>query len=86
MCCEHRKNDYDYENEMEMEDMVVDSGGALRTVLMSFGDSLIDLVNDLEVGELKITVSQNYNTGETEFKARADGNKVLEIKVDNYEE
>ena len=61
--------------------LVVDARGALRAVLMDIGDVLIDLCKELEIEDIKIGVSQDYDTGDIEFKAKADGTKVLEIKA-----
>lgn len=79
MCCEYRKKDFDPE-----EDIIVDAGGAARSVLMDIGDVLIDLYKDLDIGEIKIKVSQNYDTGDTVFKAKVDGEKVLEITANGF--
>ena len=79
MCCEHFENDFNHE-----EDIIVDTGGAVRSVLMDIGDVLIDLYKDLDIGEIKIKVSHNYDTGDTTFKAKVDGEKVLEITANDF--
>ena len=79
MCCEHCENDFDPE-----EDIIVDTGGAVRSVLMDIGDVLIDLCNGLDIDEIKIKVSHNYDTEETVFKAKVDGEKVLEMKANDF--
>lgn len=79
MCCEHCEKDFNPE-----EDIIVDTGGAIRSVLMDIGDVLIDICQGLEIGEIKIKVSQNYDTEETVFKAKVDGEKVLEITANDF--
>lgn len=79
MCCEHCENDFNPE-----EDILVDTGGAVRSVLMEISDVLIGLCNGLELDEIKIKVSHNYNTGDTTFKAKVDGEKVLEITANDF--
>lgn len=79
MCCEHCENDFNPE-----EDIIVDTGGAVRSVLMDIGDVLIDICKGLDIGEIKINVSQDYETGELKFKAKVDGQKVLEIKANDF--
>lgn len=79
MCCEYRKKDFDPE-----EDIIVDAGGAVRSVLIDIGDVLIDLYKDLDIDEIKIKVSHNYDTGDTTFKAKVDGEKVLEITANDF--
>ena len=64
MCCEHCENDLN-----QQEDILVDTGGAVRSVLMEISDVLIGLCNGLELDEIKIKVSHNYDTGDTTFKA-----------------
>lgn len=66
------------------KDIIVDVGGAARSVLMRVGDALIDLCNELGIDEIKIKVSQNYESGETVLKAKVDGEKVLEITASNF--
>lgn len=79
MCCEHCENDFNPE-----EDIIVDTGGAVRSVLMDIGDVLIDMCKDLDIDEIKIKVSHSYDTEETVFKAKVDGEKVLEITADDF--
>ena len=79
MCCEHCENDFNPE-----EDVIVDTGGAVRAVLMDMGDVLMDLCKGLDIGEIKINVTQNYETGELKFKAKVDGQKVLEMKANDF--
>lgn len=74
MCC----------NNNEREEVIVGTGGAVRTVLMDMSDFLIDLCQELEVGEIKINVSQDYETGDIVFKAKVDGKKVLEVKANDF--
>ena len=78
MCCEHCENDFNLE-----EDIIVDTGGAVRSVLMDIGDALMDLCKGLEIDEIKINVSQDHETGELKFKAKVDGYKVLEMKAND---
>lgn len=79
MCCEHCENDFNPE-----DDIIVDTGGAVRSALMGIGDALIDLCNGLDIDEIKIKVSHNYDTGDTVFKAKVDGEKVLEITANDF--
>ena len=79
MCCEHCENDFNPE-----EDVIVDTGGAVRAVLMDMGDVLMDLCKGLDIGEIKLNVSRDYETGELKFKAKVDGQKVLEIKANDF--
>lgn len=81
MCCENCEKEFDFNPE---EDVIVDIGGAVRSVLMDIGDVLIDLCKDLDIGEIKIKVSQNYDTGDTVLKAKVDGEKVLEITANDF--
>lgn len=78
MCFEHCESDFNPE-----EDIIVDTGGAVRAVLMDIGDVLIDLCKELDIGEIKINVSQDYETGDLHFKAKVDGQKVLEMKAND---
>lgn len=80
MCCEQCENNF----EREPEDMIVGTGGAVRSVLMDIGDVLIDMCKDLDIDEIKIKVSQNYDTGDTVFKAKVDGEKALEITANDF--
>ena len=79
MCCEHCENDFNPE-----EDIIVDTGGAVRSVLMDIGNVLIDICKGFDIGEIKISVSQDYETGELKFKAKVDGQKVLEMKANDF--
>ena len=79
--CEHCENEFEFNPE---EDVLVDTGGAVRTVLMGMGDVLIDLCKGLDIDEIKIKVSHNYDTGDTVFKAKVDGKKVLEMKANDF--
>lgn len=79
MCCEHCENNFNPE-----DDILVDTGGEVRSVLMEISDILIDLCQGLEIGEIKIKVSQDYETGYSVFKAKVDGKKVLEVKADDF--
>ena len=79
MCCEHCENDFNPE-----EDVIVDVGGAVRSVLMDIGNVLIDICKGIDIGEIKINVSQDYETGEMRFKAKVDGQNVLEIKANDF--
>ena len=79
MCCEHCESDFNPE-----EDIIVDTGGAVRSVLMDIGDVLIDMCNGLDIDEIKIKTSHNYDTGDTVFKAKVDSEKVLEITANDF--
>ena len=79
MCCEHCENDFNPE-----EDIIADTGGAVRSVLMDVGDVLMDFCKGLDTGEIKLSVSRDYETGDLHFKAKVDGNKVLEIKANDF--
>ena len=79
MCCEHCEKDFNSE-----EDIIVDTGGAVRSVLVDIGDVLIDLCKGLDIDEIKIKVSHSYDTGDTVFKAKVDGEKVLEITANDF--
>ena len=81
MCCEHCENEFDFNPE---EDILVDIGGAVRSVLMDVGDVLMDMCKGLDIGEIKINVSRDYETGELKFKAKIDGEKVLEITANGF--
>ena len=78
--CEHCENEFEFNPE---EDVIVDVGGAVRSVLMGMGDVLMNLCKDLDIGEIKINVSQDYETGDLHFKAKVDGYKVLEMKAND---
>ena len=79
MCCENCENDFNPE-----EDIIVDTGGAVRSVLMDIGNVLIDICKGIDLGEIKINVSQDYETEEMRFKAKVDGQKVLEMKANDF--
>lgn len=79
MCCEHCENNFNPE-----EDIIVDTGGAVRSVLMNTSDVLMAMCKGFDIGEIKINVSQDYETGELKFKAKVDGQKVLEMKANDF--
>lgn len=79
--CEHCENEFELNPE---EEMIVDTGGAVRSVLMDMGDALMNLCSGLDIGEIKINVSRDYETGELKFKAKVDGQKVLEMKAKDF--
>ena len=79
MNCKYRENDFNPE-----EDAIVNIGGAVRSVLMDVGDVLKDMCKGFDIEEIKINVSQDYETGELKFKAKVDGNKVLEMKANDF--
>ena len=81
MCCENCEKEFDFNPE---EDVIVDIGGAVRSVLMDVGDVLMDMCKGLDITEIKINVTQNYETGELKFKAKVDGDKVLEITANDF--
>ena len=81
MCCENCEKEFVFNPE---EDVIVDIGGAVRSVLMDVGDVLMDLCKGLDTGEIKLSVSRDYETGELKFKAKVDGQKVLEIKANDF--
>lgn len=78
--CEHCENEFEFNLE---EDILVDDGGAVRSVLMDVGDVLMDICKGFDIGEIKINVSRDYETGELKFKAKVDGRKVLEMKAND---
>lgn len=80
MCCENCEKEFDFNPE---EDVLVDTGGAVRSVLMDVGDVLMTMCKGFDIGEIKIKVSHNYDTGDTVFKAKVDGEKVLEMKAND---
>ena len=51
---------------------------------MDIGDVLMTMCKGLDIGEIKINVSQDYETGELKFKAKVDGQKVLEVKANDF--
>lgn len=79
--CKHCENEFEFNPE---EDVIVDVGGAVRSVLMDVGDVLMDLCKGLDIDEIKINVSQDYETDELKFKAKLDGKKVLEMKANDF--
>ena len=79
---EHHENQF----ELETEEIMVDANGVIRTILMSVGDVLIDMCNDLEINELKINVSYDFDNGSTILKAKVDGEKVLKITASNIDD
>ena len=79
--CEHCENEFSFNPE---EDVLVDVGGAVRAVLMDVGDVLMNLCIGLDIGEIKINVSQDYETGDLHFKSKVDGKKVLEMKANDF--
>lgn len=81
MSCENCEKEFDFNPE---EDVIVDTGGAVRAVLMDIGDVLIDLCKGLNIDEIKIKVSQNYDTENIMLKAKVDGETVLEIKSNDF--
>ena len=80
MCCENCEKEFGFNPE---EDVIVDVGGAVRSVLMDMGDVLMDLCKGLDTGEIKPSVSRDYETGKLKFKAKVDGYKVLEMKAND---
>ena len=78
MCCENCEKEFDFNPE---EDVIVDTGGAVRSALMDVGDVLMEMRKGFDLEEIKIKVSHNYDTGDTVFKAKVDGQKVLEMKA-----
>lgn len=79
--CEHCENEFEFNLE---EDILVDDGGAVRSVLMDVGDVLMTMCKGFDIGEIKINVSQDYETGDTVCKAKVDGKKVLEVKANDF--
>lgn len=79
--CEHCENEFEFNPE---EDVIVDTSGAVRAVLMDMGDVLMDICKGLDTGEIKLSVSRDYETGELKFKAKVDGQKVLEMKANDF--
>ena len=79
--CEHCENEFEFNPE---ENILVDTGGAVRTVLMDIGDVLMTMCKSFDIGEIKIKVSHNYDTGDTILKAKVDGEKVLEITANDF--
>ena len=81
MCRENCEKEFDFNPE---ENVIVDAGGAVRSVLMDIGAVLIDLCKGVDIGEIKINVTQDYETSELKFKAKVDGQKVLEMKANDF--
>lgn len=79
--CDHCENEFEFNPE---EDVIVDIGGAVRSVLMDVGDALMTMCKGFDIGEIKINVSQDYVTGELKFKAKVDDQKVLEMKANDF--
>lgn len=79
--CEHCKNEFEFNPE---EDILVNAEGAVRSVLMDTGDVLMTMCKGFDIGEIKINVTQDYETGELRFKAKVDGQKVLEVKANDF--
>ena len=82
MCCENCEKEFDFNLE---EDVIVDIGGAVRSVLMDVGDVLMDMCKGLDLEEIKINVSHDFDTDQITFKAKVDGDKVLEITANDFE-
>ena len=80
--CEHCENEFEFNPE---EDVLVDTGGAVRTVLMDIGDVLMDMCKGLDIAEIKLKVSHDFGTDQITFKAKVDGDKVLEITANDFE-
>ena len=81
MCCENCEKEFDFNPE---EGVIVDDGGAVRSVLMDVGDVLMTMCKGFDIGEIKINVTQDYETGDLHFKAKVDGKKVLEMKANDF--
>ena len=79
--CEHCENEFEFNPE---EDILVNAGGAVRSVLMDVGDVLMTMCKGFDIGEIKLSVSRDYETGELKFKAKVDGQKVLEMKANDF--
>lgn len=79
MCCENHEKDFSPE-----EDILVNAEGAVRSVLMDVGDVLMDMCKGLDITEIKITVSHDFDTDQITFKAKVDGDKVLEITANDF--
>ena len=81
MCCENYEKEFDFNPE---EDILVNAEGAVRSVLMDAGDVLMTMCKGFDIVEIKINVTQDYETGELKFKAKVDGQKVLEVKANDF--
>ena len=68
----------------ETNDIIVSKDGAIRYVLREIGCKLVDLCWDLDIDKIKIKVYKDYDTGATIFKAKVNGEKVLEITADDF--
>ena len=68
----------------ETNDIIVSKDGAIRYVLREIGCKLVDLCRDLDIDKIKIKVYKDYDTGELKFKAKVDGQKVLEMKANDF--
>lgn len=79
--CEHCENEFELNPE---EDVLVDTGGAVRTVLMDVGDILMTMCKGLDITEIKLKVSHDFDTDQITFKAKVDGDKVLEITANDF--
>ena len=80
--CKHCENEFEFNPE---EDIIVDTGGAVRSVLMDIGDVLMDMCKGLDLEEIKIKVSHDFDADQITFKAKVDGDKVLEITANDFE-
>ena len=81
MCCENCEKEFDFNPE---EDIIVDTGGAVRSVLMDVGDVLMDMCKGLDITEIKLKVSHDFDADQITFKAKVDGDKVLEITANDF--
>ena len=81
MCCENCEKEFDFNPE---EDVIVDIGGAVRSVLMDVGDVLMTMCKGFDITEIKLKVSHDFDTGQIAFKAKVDGQKVLEMKANDF--
>ena len=79
--CEHCENEFEFNQE---EDIIVNTGGAVRSVLMDVGDVLMDMCKGLDITEIKLKVSYDFDTDQITFKAKVDGDKVLEITSNDF--
>ena len=81
MCCENCEKEFDFNPE---EDVIVDIGGAVRSVLMDVGDVLMDMCKGLDITEIKLKVLHDFDTDQITFKAKVVGKKVLKMKPDDF--
>ena len=81
MSCENYEKEFDFNPE---EDILADVGGAVRSVLMDAGDVLMDMCKGLDITEIKLKVSHDFDTDQITFKAKVDGETVLEIKSNDF--